>query len=227
MIFILVYFYCKGENVNMLKGKLKKVKHTALLLAPTALLAVPLYLIATPIEKASAGVKKLVQKITKKHIEQKHIEQSKQKLEQIENEYSTSPIGKIERSFDMTQDKKCRITTVYTKYGPIKKHEIVYQNAENLQEKRAIIYSGFVCIEENKMPIHITAKKSFCTETYSTGTTRDFVRYHSQIQYLWQTEPFEFEQSTSPDSTSAKHFDDFVKYFDEQYFRAKENLPML
>lgn len=211
----------------MLKGKLKRTKYTALLLAPTALLAAPVYLIATPIAKASTEVKKLVYKIRQKHIEQKHTNQSKQKLEQIENEYATSPIGKIERNFETSDSQKSRITTVYTKYGPIKKQEIIYQNAENAEEKRAIIYSGYVCLEKNQMPIYITAKKTFCTETYSTGTTRDFFRYHSQAQQLWQQEPFVFEQSTSHDSTSAKHFDDFVKYFDDQYFRARENLPMI
>ena len=211
----------------MLKGKFKKVKHTALLLAPTALLTVPIYLIGKPLEKASIAVKKLVYKIRQNNLEKKHFEISQQKLEQLESQYPCEKIGKIERSFDMNQNKKCRITTVHTKYGPIEKKEIVYQNAENCEEKRAIIYSGYVCVEKNKMPIYLTAKKSFCAETYSTGITRDYVRYHSQTQELWQTKPFDFEQSTSPSSTSAKHFEDFVKYFDDQYFKARENLPML
>lgn len=210
----------------MLEGKLKRIKYTALLLAPTALITVPVCLIGTPISKASNAVKKLVYKLRYKQIQAKQIEQSKQKLEQLEKKYANSPIGTIERTFDMSQTKKCRITTVNTKYGPIQKREIVYLDNAS-ESKRAIVYSGFALLGNNQIPTHITTEKTLTTKTYSTGTTRDFVFYSSQEQQLWQTNPVEYETSTDTTSKSAKQFEQFVKYFDDQYFKAKENLPMI
>lgn len=210
----------------MFKGKIKRIKYTALLLAPTALLAVPVYLIATPLEKASDGVKKLVHKIKQKQIEKQYQQYSKQKLEEIEQKYKNTPIGKIERTFNTTENQKSRITTVHTKYGPLEKQENIYLNNSS-DQKRAVIYSGFVCIEKDELPVHITATKIFCTQEFSTNSTKDYVLYNSQVQKLWQSEPFEFEQSSSPTCIAAKHFNDFAKYFDEQYFKAKENLPII